>query len=474
MTRLDARRATGPFDMATDGFVFNAPVQASSATSFTVRSSTGNIVTFTGRGFTYDGDRKPTGGIVSAITVDLGGDRDNDIAITGLTASLREIMRGEIFFHSLFGGNDIIYAPETQAARVSGDSFELGETLTGGRDAIVSGSLGGQTLIGDVDRVGEGAIFPTFKGDLTGGRDIIVASNTRGSMTIIGDAGEVGTASSLTGGADRLTGSNTRGDTIIGDAQSVGSSATGGADRINGRGGNDDLVGDVDFLTATGDINSAFGSAGGGADFIRGGAGNDRIVGDVRIADPAFHEVFGDPLTAAYGGNDRLLGDTGNDTIYGDTIQFTASWREFGNDRIFGNAGHDVLYGDSGTVESGGPTLGGADTLDGGTGNDRMYGGGGNDIMIGNIGNDTMTGGPGFDRFRFLAGSGADRVLDFEDDIDTLQISSAYGYADAAAVVATATVNGDDITLNLTATDTITFVDYSTDRNTLHNDIAII
>jgi Ca2+-binding RTX toxin-like protein len=102
-----------------------------------------------------------------------------------------------------------------------------------------------------------------------------------------------------------------------------------------------------------------------------------------------------------------------------------------------------------------------------------MFGEAGLDILIGNFGNDTESGGADADIFRFSVDSRRDRILDFEDDEDELQISSAYGYADAAAVVATATVSGNDITLHLTANDEIMLVGFGTDPNLLLNDIVI-
>lgn len=48
--------------------------------------------------------------------------------------------------------------------------------------------------------------------------------------------------------------------------------------------------------------------------------------------------------------------------------------------------------------------------------------------------------------------AGNDRIFDFQDDIDQIEIASAYGFADASEVVATATVNGNDVTLHLSAT----------------------
>lgn len=53
----------------------------------------------------------------------------------------------------------------------------------------------------------------------------------------------------------------------------------------------------------------------------------------------------------------------------------------------------------------------------------------------------------GTDAFQFFLNSGVDRILDFQNDIDQLEVSSAYGFA-SPAVIATATVSGADVTLH--------------------------
>jgi len=69
-----------------------------------------------------------------------------------------------------------------------------------------------------------------------------------------------------------------------------------------------------------------------------------------------------------------------------------------------GNNGNDMLTG--GTV---------ADILIGGNGNDTLEGGLGNDLMRGNNGNDT---------FVFDTGWGDDRIYNFEDGADMLDMSA--------------------------------------------------
>ena len=57
--------------------------------------------------------------------------------------------------------------------------------------------------------------------------------------------------------------------------------------------------------------------------------------------------------------------------------------------------------------------------LFGGAGDDTLNGGVGPDILDGGTGNDQLFGQSGADSFVFALGYEADRVRDFEDDVDT-------------------------------------------------------
>ena len=66
-----------------------------------------------------------------------------------------------------------------------------------------------------------------------------------------------------------------------------------------------------------------------------------------------------------------------------------------------GNDGDNAIYGNSGS--------------------NRLSGLGGNDLLLGLGGNDWLTGGAGIDTFGFT-GSGVDRITDFTDGEDLIQI----------------------------------------------------
>lgn len=94
-----------------------------------------------------------------------------------------------------------------------------------------------------------------------------------------------------------------------------------------------------------------------------------------------------------------------------------------GDDRVWGGGGNDVVGGGWGD-----------DVLRGGSGADRLFGGRGDDILDGNAGDDVLTGGRGADQFVFFAGSGTDRVRDFEQGVDVIDLRpmGLEGFADIA------------------------------------------
>lgn len=123
--------------------------------------------------------------------------------------------------------------------------------------------------------------------------------------------------------------------------------------------------------------------AGRGNNSVTGGKGRDTILGG--------------------GGRDQLAGGAQADTVKGGR----------GNDSIQGGNGADRLNGDAG-----------ADNLEGGRGNDALRGGGGGDWIEGGAGDDTVAGGGGGDTFAFFVGDGADRILDFADDVDMVHLDA--------------------------------------------------
>jgi len=246
------------------------------------------------------------------------------------------------------------------------------------------------------------------------------------------------------------------GITLIGTAADNDLDGTAGDDSLEGGRGNDTLNGDEgdDYLKAGVGEDSANGGA--GNDFIRGGRGEDTLLGGdgddsivgQRNADTLEGGAGNDTLKGG-GGNDSLDGGEDNDFLKGGTRADIIDGGD-GDDRLFGNSFGDVLNGDDG--------------------NDRLNAGGDNDTLNGGTGNDTLKGGRGEDTYIFEADMGSDRLIDFMDDIDTLQISTALtgGSTDASAVLA---AFGSGNTLDFGDGNVITFVGV-TDLGTLEDDMT--
>jgi len=218
----------------------------------------------------------------------------------------------------------------------------------------------------------------------------------------------------------------------------------------------------VDVLIGDAGANRLIG--GDGADMVYGGAGQDLLDG-------------GEGDDRLYGGNldDVLAGGADDDLAVGDAGADTMTGGE-GDDRLYGGSGDDAVEGEAGADMLAGSS--GDDDLDGGDGNDRLYGGGDDDVLAGGAGFDLVVGGAGADRieggadpdrlygqagadmFVFAVGSNSDRIFDFEDDIDTIQVAAAFGFADGAALFAASYASGDHAVVNLGGGDTIKLVGY--------------
>jgi len=96
-----------------------------------------------------------------------------------------------------------------------------------------------------------------------------------------------------------------------------------------------------------------------------------------------------------------IAGSTGANTLYGSS----------GMDLIKAGAGADKLYGRAGN-----------DTLRGDTGNDTLYGERGRDMLDGGAGNDLLSGGADADVFRFAGKWGSDKIVDFQDGVDRIDL----------------------------------------------------
>lgn len=291
-------------------------------------------------------------------------------------------------------------------------------------------------------------------------------------------------------GNDNITGLSTNEKFDLGVGNDT-VNAGAGNDTVDGKAGNDSILGADGNDSLIGNVGDDTINGGNGDDIVRGGVGNDSILGDAGN-DKLFGDAGNDYVSGGAGtdsivgstGNDTLLGGSENDTIYGGND----------NDSIQGDAGDDLLRGDRGndTVDGGA----GADKMDGGYGNDVLRGGSENDTINGNVGNDsiqgdagndslmggdgkdtivggagadTLKGGSGEDSFVFSLGHGADRVLDFKDNVDTLTFHTNLGNSSVSAALAEATQVGRNVVFNFGDGDTLTVLNIT--KLKLQNDI---
>lgn len=296
---------------------------------------------------------------------------------------------GDLFAQLFDGG--------TNATLYGGDAVAMTLYDVGGYDTI---NLAGSTTRNRLD-LNDGTYSDiggkTGNLGIAAGTMIERAIGGAGNDTIIGN--ELGNNLQGNAGRDVLTGAAGN-DRILGG---------GGADRLSGDAGSDVLFG--------GDANDTI-YGGYGADTIQGGNGND-VIGGGGANDLIDGEAGADTIRGGTGsdtirggvGNDSILGEDDNDLIYAGT---GTNWVDggAGADRIFGGIDGEVLNGGLGN-----------DRLGGNGGNDALWGGGGADVLNGGAGNDTLGGGWGADTILFARGGGADRVLGFADDVDTLKLN---------------------------------------------------
>ncbi|MEO1329051.1 MAG: polysaccharide lyase family 7 protein [Pseudomonadota bacterium] len=240
-------------------------------------------------------------------------------------------------------------------------------------------------------------------------------------------------------GADLLIG-NGDADTLFGDDGDDRLRGGAGADSVSGGADRDSLFGDdgADTLRGGGDDDTIKG--GDGADRLDGGGARDRLMGGDG-ADALFGGVGADTLFGD-DGSDELRGGDGGDLLNGGAWSDTLLGGD-GADSLFGGSAKDLLLGATGDDRLAGED--GADTLKGGLGDDTLKGG---------AGADSLTGGGGRDRFVFDASAGEDRIADFEDGVDKIDIRSFGFEADAfeTAIAAALSDAGDGATrLDLTA-----------------------
>ena len=233
-----------------------------------------------------------------------------------------------------------------------------------------------------------------------------------------------------------------------GDDDLIGSD---GADRLDGGGGEDwikywpsDMGVTVNLQEGSGEGGDAEGDVIVDVENVMGSRYPDILIGD--SGDNFLDGLDGnDDLRAGAGndwlggraGADRLDGGSGNDTVSysfsdaGVTVNLEDNTSEGGHaegdviiniESIRGSDHGDVLIGDETTNTLRGKD--GNDELRGNSGDDMLYGGTGDDRLDGGEGADRLYGDEGSDVFIFGDGHGDDRILDFTNDEDQIDLSA--------------------------------------------------
>lgn len=146
----------------------------------------------------------------------------------------------------------------------------------------------------------------------------------------------------------------------------------------------------------------------------------DRFYYEERLKD--FPELLHDIDSTSL--SDIIQRNTGVDYIYHDA--FAAHTRISAADgKLDGTDGKDLAIGSDlhDLIKTGA----GDDDIYGGIGHDKIYAGAGNDLIDGGKGSDWLWGGEGADTFVVSKQSGKDKIMDFQLDNDTIDLSD-YGF----------------------------------------------
>ncbi|SMO69076.1 calcium-binding protein [Paracoccus laeviglucosivorans] len=193
-------------------------------------------------------------------------------------------------------------------------------------------------------------------------------------------------------------------DSIIGNLYANRLDGSDGNDDLQGMSGHDTLLGgnNDDVLDGGMGDDTLYGQL--GRDSLEGGEGNDYLHG----GDGIDFVVFTGPQDGAQDVSVDLSRTGPQNTGFGlDTLISIENIKSAsGNDQLVGSDEANLIWAYRGN-----------DTIWGGEGNDTLHGEGGDDRIIGGTGNDMMSGGYGSDRFVFTAGSGQDRISDFNAGI---------------------------------------------------------
>ncbi|MEP4198427.1 MAG: CARDB domain-containing protein [Aliishimia sp.] len=376
------------------------------------------------------------------------GNEDDDSDLSGTTA--REYILG-------LSGDDVIrgYGGDDLLSGGLGDDYIFGgsgnDYASGGDGLdIIAGGTGDDVLFGGAgnDELSGGEEDDHLNGDA--GDDILIG----GEGNDVFDGGEGIDTVSYSGVSGRVVVSLEGAPSDVGSGQGLDTFIN--IENVLGTSSNDRIVGNSEANVLIGGYGDDVLIGRGGGNVLDGGFGEDTLTGG-GLADTQMGGE-GNDILQGLGGADELFGDLGNDWIEAGLGADTAYGGD-GDDHVFGSAGKDVLTGEDGNDALRGGS--GGDDLAGGDGDDNIVGNRGNDKIAGGAGNDVLTGGDGAalgdnsrDIFIFASdangGGGFDRIRDFEDNVDKLDLSGTV-YTDFAEVLADAYDVGAHMEVNFDA-----------------------
>lgn len=397
-------------------------------------------------------------------------------------------------------GDDVVDGldgDDTLFGRAGDDSLSGGngnDSLDGGNgdDTLIAGA-GNDTLIG-----GDGVDTGAFNSDLAaasvievmGGFDVVIGLDTvfaASDVEIFEFVDQTVFASDFIPAQD--VSGTPDGDTLSGAGGNDTIASGAGSDSVDGGGGNDSIAGGIGFDTMDGENGNdtligqdGFDSLSGGSgddsltgnngfDTLDGGAGDDTLLGG--LGTDTLNGGDGDDLLSGQAGFDLLNGGNDDDTLNGNSGVDTLNG-DAGDDVLNGGINNDILNGGSGddTLNAGN----GADDLFGAEGDDRLEGNAGSDRLNGGTGDDVLRGGIGADTFVFQQGSGDDRVADFQNNIDAIELFASL-FMESMPVPSDITnyagVDGDGFVVLTFGDDSLTFTGI-TNVNALVDDITIV
>ncbi|MBY5934693.1 calcium-binding protein [Tateyamaria omphalii] len=362
------------------------------------------------------------------------------------------------------GGDDTLYGEAGNDTLVGGDGEDTAVFYAALADVTITEVMGGLEVVnaGDTNFVSSDVELLRFDDQTVSASDFVAPQNVPGTGEDDTLSGEGGNDTISAGaGSDQVDGGGGN-DSLSGGI---------GFDTMDGGQGNDTLIGQDGFDNLVGGGGDDSLSGNNGFDTLDGGAGNDTLLGG--LGTDTLNGGDGDDLLSGQAGFDLLNGGADNDTLNGNSGVDTLNG-DAGDDVLNGGINNDILNGGDGndTLNAGN----GTDDLNGGAGDDRLEGNAGSDRLDGGTGNDVLRGGIGADTFIFDAGSGDDRVADFQNNIDTVELSSSLFMEDmptAADISNYASLNDDGFVVLTFGDDSLMFTGI-TNVNALVDDVVIV